>query len=402
MTNFSSSQNALSYQEEKRLVHGLFFLFGIGIMAWVPRFPELKASLGLQNGAFGTLMSTGSFGALVGLLITGHVVHRIGLFKVANYAIAVIFGALGLIVHLHSSFSFMLCNIAIGFGVTSLHVAVNTQAFETQGRSGANLVTSSAGFWSAGALSSAILSGLLVGRISLALHIDLLSALVYLSMALMLIRLRPAMVPATNRGESDIKLREVFTAFHFDWRVSLAMLGASYLEFWIGDWGTIFTKERLHIDSGVSTIPYTVFLAVMILMRVSIEKLVRIRPLYFWVRTGLLVAGIGFAIFITIAVNIPAQYHSISFALFILAYSVAALGLGITGPVIMSAGARRSPHANAIAVGQTGVANNVLTFLAKFVVAWTIQFRHSIAASIVIPVALIILASFLAHVTKES
>lgn len=391
----------LTYKEEKNLVHALFFLFGVGIMAWVPRFPEVKASLGLQNGAFGTLMSTGAFGALVGLLITGHVVHRIGLFKVANYGIVVIFGALATIIHLHSSFAFLLCNIAIGFGVTTLHVSVNSQAFHTQGRSGANLVTSSAGYWSAGALSTAILSGLLVGRVGLAWHIDLLSALVYLGMAAILIRLKPAMVPASKRGESDIKIREIFTSFHFDWQVSLAMLGASYLEFWVGDWGTIFTKERLHIDSGVSTIPYTVFLAAMILMRVSIEKLVKLRPIYFWVRTGTLVAGIGFGALITIAVNIPARFHALSFALFIVGYTFAALGLAIAGPAIMSAGARRSPHASAVAVGQTGVANNILSFVTKFIVAWTIQFRHSIAASAVIPVVMIIGASFFAHVTKE-
>jgi MFS family permease len=395
------SSQALTYKQEKSLIHALFFAFGVGIMAWVPRFPEVKESLGLANGAFGTLMSTGAIGAFVGLLITGHVVHRIGLFKVANYAIVSIFGGLALIVHLHSSFSFLLCNIAIGFGVTSMHVSVNSQAFQTQERSGENLVTSSSGYWAAGALSTAILSGLLVGRVSLAIHIDVIAAIVYLSMVTLLIKLKPAMVPAKKRGAEDVKLREIFTAFHFDWRVSIAMLGVSYLEFWIGDWGTIFTKERLHIDSGVSTIPYTIFLAVMIAVRVSVEKLSKIKPIYYWVRHGTLVSGIGFGTLIAIAVNIPESMHALSFALFIAAFVVAALGMAMAGPTIMAAGARRSPHANAVAVGQTGVVNNISSFITKFIVAWTIQFRHSIAASVVIPVALIIAASFFAHVTKE-
>jgi hypothetical protein len=93
--------------------------------------------------------------------------------------------------------------------------------------------------------------------------------------------------------------------------------------------------------------------------------------------------------------------HALSFALFIAAFVVAALGMAMAGPTIMAAGARRSPHANAVAVGQTGVVNNISSFITKFIVAWTIQFRHSIAASVVIPVALIIAASFFAHVTKE-
>ncbi len=49
---------------EERVLQILFFTFAILIMAWVPRFPEVKANLGLSNGEFGTLISTGTIGAL--------------------------------------------------------------------------------------------------------------------------------------------------------------------------------------------------------------------------------------------------------------------------------------------------------------------------------------------------
>ena len=63
----------IHHKLEQRLLHTLFFLFGFGIMAWVPRFPEVKAHLGLQNGAFGSLMSTGSIGAFFGQIGRAHV-----------------------------------------------------------------------------------------------------------------------------------------------------------------------------------------------------------------------------------------------------------------------------------------------------------------------------------------
>ena len=72
------SQVVIEHQREEKLLHLLFFLFGFGIMAWVPRFPEVRENLKLENGAFGSLMSTGSIGAFFGLLITGHIIHRIG------------------------------------------------------------------------------------------------------------------------------------------------------------------------------------------------------------------------------------------------------------------------------------------------------------------------------------
>ena len=57
----------VDHSQEQKFLYTLLFLFGFGIMAWVPRFPEVKANLGLDNGAFGSLMSTGSIGAFFGL-----------------------------------------------------------------------------------------------------------------------------------------------------------------------------------------------------------------------------------------------------------------------------------------------------------------------------------------------
>ncbi|MEY3686680.1 MAG: hypothetical protein RLZZ73_538 [Actinomycetota bacterium] len=43
----------IEIKDEIRLHSAIFFLYGFFGMAWVPRFPELKAFLGLTNGEFG-------------------------------------------------------------------------------------------------------------------------------------------------------------------------------------------------------------------------------------------------------------------------------------------------------------------------------------------------------------
>jgi MFS family permease len=68
----------ISPKSEYRQLQLLFFVFAIFIMAWVQRFPEVKANLGLSNGQFGTLISTGAFGSLASLFLTGHIVHKFG------------------------------------------------------------------------------------------------------------------------------------------------------------------------------------------------------------------------------------------------------------------------------------------------------------------------------------
>jgi MFS family permease len=63
---------------ERRYLSYIFFLFGLSIMSLAPRTPDLKANLAVNNGTFGTLLSTASIGSIVMLLIGGQIVHRIG------------------------------------------------------------------------------------------------------------------------------------------------------------------------------------------------------------------------------------------------------------------------------------------------------------------------------------
>ena len=76
----------LGTDREINLLKTLFFLFGIQIMSWVPRFPEVKANLQLSNGQFGSLLSLGSIGNLTSLLIVGHLVHKFGARQIMQIA----------------------------------------------------------------------------------------------------------------------------------------------------------------------------------------------------------------------------------------------------------------------------------------------------------------------------
>jgi MFS family permease len=67
---------------EYKTLAKLFFLFGVGIMSWIPRFPDLKDQLGLSNGQFGSIISMGSVGGVISLLTVGHIVHKLGSYKV--------------------------------------------------------------------------------------------------------------------------------------------------------------------------------------------------------------------------------------------------------------------------------------------------------------------------------
>ena len=73
-----SSDTRLSITYEKRLIGIIFFLFAVQMMSWIPRFPEVKANLGLSNGEFGTYISLGSIGVLIAMISSGHLIQKYG------------------------------------------------------------------------------------------------------------------------------------------------------------------------------------------------------------------------------------------------------------------------------------------------------------------------------------
>lgn len=390
----------VNHSLEQKLLHTVFFLFGFGIMAWVPRFPEVKAHLGLNNGAFGSLMSTGSIGAFFGLLTVGHIIHKFGAFRVTVLSISLLFTTLGILVHVRSSFIFLILNIIFGFGITAVHVCLNSQGFHFLERSKINLITSTAGYWSAGSLLTSIVSGFLVGRVGLITHINILCAVLAISMIGIIIRLRSVLLESNTDSSHDYSIKEIFTGFRIDWPVSLGMACVVYLEFALGDWGTIFTKDRLEVSGGLSTAPFIVFTAMMIVGRLLVHRLQERTPIHLLVKRAALLAGIGFGSSIIIATLLPASLKWWSYALFILGFAIAGLGSSFSGPAFFAAANRRSSQPSAVVVGQFGVVNNVLLFGIKWIVAWTIQFTGSIALAMMIPTAMVLATVFFVNSLK--
>lgn len=390
----------ISHQLEKRYLSALFFIFGFGIMAWVPRFPDLKENLGLSNGPFGSILTTGAIGAFTGLLTAGHIVHKVGVKKVLISTIVLLYLSFAIIVQVKSPEIFVVFNILIGFGITCIHVALNTQGFHIQERSGDNVITSTAGYWSAGALITALLSGIVVNFSSLALHIGLVALFSAVSSLYIAYRMNSVLVPANEHPETDYRVRDIFTSFHLDWPVSLGLASAIYLEFAIGDWGTIFTKERLGVSGTLSTLPYIIFTVFMIAGRLSINKIPTSYPLHRLARFSTLLGGFGFMVPISIATHLPESAKWVSYGLFILGFSLAGIGSAILGPSFTAAANRRSPNPSAVVIGQLGVTNNVLTTALKWLVAGVIGATGSIALALMIPAVLMIVAAFFTPVLE--
>ena len=378
----------------------LFFVFAIFIMAWIPRFPEVKANLGLSNGQFGTLISTGSFGALASLFLTGHIVHKFGVKVVILANTSLLTLSFIAITQTKSPSLFLLCNIALGWGISGYHIAVNAQAFHSMGRVKDLTVSRLHGMWALGALSTAIFSGLVVGHIGLSLHIGGITVAMALIVFASINKLSPVLLKPNEDAQEHMPLRTLITSFRVDWLVSGGLLCAVFLEFSTGDWSAIFTKERIGVSAGLATLPYICFMIAMIAGRLGANKITKRFHIHNTVRFLALVGGLGFLIFLAIAVNIPAEHKNWALASTCLAFAFGGAGSSLMAPTFYTAGNSRSNLPSAVLMGQMGVVNNLAVFFLKACVAWTAQFSGSLAIALVIPAVLLISATYFARVLK--
>ena len=390
----------ISPKSESFQLQLLFFVFAIFIMAWVPRFPEVKANLGLSNGQFGTLISTGTLGALASLFLTGHIVHKFGTKIVILANTFLMSAALISIVQTKSPTLFLIFNVILGWGISGYHIAVNAQAFNSIERVKGLTIARLHGMWALGALTTAVLSGLIVGYVGLTLHIGgvavVMAALIFISVN----KLNPVLVKPNEDSEEHLPIRTLFTSFRVDWLVSGGLLCAVFLEFATGDWSAIFTKERIGVSAGLAALPYIFFMIAMITGRLGANRLSQIFHIHHTVRFLSFAGGTGFIVFLAIAVNIPSEHKYWALVATCLAFTFAGAGSSLLAPTFYTAGNRRSSLPSAVVVGQMGVVNNTAVFILKACVAWTAEFSGSLAIALVIPALMLIATAFFAKVLK--
>lgn len=351
------------------LTKTLFFLFGVGLMAWVPRFPELKANLGVNNGAFGSMLSVGAFGSLLALLTVGHLVDHFGGKKMLLAGATVLTVAFVGIVNVTNHEAFILINMLLGFSISTMHIANNAVAFHDQDRGGRNLVVAASGYWSAGALATTLLSMFLIGRVELKVHITILEITVWALTVIVIYMRAGSLLPANRHDKITKSILQDLKKFNFDWLINFGLIFGIFLEFTIGDWSTIFAKENGGISASLAPLPFMSFTIFMIIGRVSISPLRKRFKIGSLVRFGGVLAGTSFLIGIWTVEQFGLFGLMVSFAL-------AGLGSSYIGPSFLNVANTRINLPASIVVGQISAVNVMISWLLKQLVAFLAQIAN--------------------------
>ena len=391
---------SIDVKHELNLIKALFFVFGLLIMSWVARFPEVKANLQLTNGEFGSILSMGAVGNIVALITIGHLVHKYGARWILHISSAFLAVSLVFLTHSTSSLVFVISIIIQGSAISAFHIAINAQGFFFQDRTKRQIITLLSGFWSSGALISSIIAGSLVDRVELGTYTNYLSVICFIVMTIMIIRISPNLVNANLNSNSEHRARDMFKGFKIDVSVSSALLLVIMLEYAVGDWSAIFTKEDIRILGGINTLPYILFTLAMIVGRLNLHKLLPRYSMDFLVVRASLLSGVSFIVGIVAASFIGSSNKTLVLVILSITFTIAGLGSSFLAPSVMVAANTRSQFPASVVIGQIGVINIALVFVMRWVIAWTAQ-ATSLSIALLIPALMLLAAPYFSKIFKN-
>jgi MFS family permease len=394
-------RKTLAVEQELNLIKGLFFLFGLLIMSWVPRFPEVKANLKLTNGEFGSILSMGAVGNILALLTVGHLVHKYGARWMLYGGAALLAISLSFLTHTTSSLVFLVSIIIQGAAISAFHISINTQGFFYQDRTKKQIITLLSGFWSSGALITSIIAGLLVDRVDLGTYSNFLAFFCFVLMAFIIHRITPNLVKANTNPESDHRARDMFKGFKIDKQVSATLLLVIMLEYAVSDWSSIFVKEDMKIAGGIHTLPYILFTLAMIVGRLNLHNLLPRYTIDYLVVRASLLSGLSFIAGIIGVSLVGTSNETLVIVILSVSFTVAGLGSSFLGPSVMNAANTRSKFPSSVVIGQIGVINITLVFVVRWVVAWTAQ-ATTLSIALLIPAVMLLTVPYFAKIFKSA
>jgi hypothetical protein len=280
----------------------------------------------------------------------------------------------------------------VGFSSSAFHISVNSQAFDSQTRITKPIVVKLHGIWTIGAVSTGLVSGLLIGRVSATVQLNIVYVLVFLLKIKYINKLRPVtLLPKLEDDHYSVK--QIFKSLRFDRLIAGGMVCAILIEIAMGDWSNIFAREYLGIKGGLITLPYILFMSAMIAGRLGISRIIDRMPINRAANIGSVIGGTFFLIGVLASILFGDTHQYLAFGIFSFGCLMAGLGTSFITPSFFNAASARSEFPSAVVIGQIGLINNFLIFGGKWVIAWTAQFT-SLAVALLIPAVMALSVPF--------
>lgn len=154
----------------------------------VPRYPQLKAELGMTNVVLGTVIAAMPFGALVAGLLASAAIRRFRSSRVSTFGIVLFAAATMLVAVAPTWLALAAVMFVLGALDAVIDVAQNAHGLRVQRAYGRSIVNAFHGLWSIGAVIGGLMGSAAAGLgVPLAVHLGI-SAVLFSAVALVALR----------------------------------------------------------------------------------------------------------------------------------------------------------------------------------------------------------------------
>jgi MFS family permease len=253
----------------------IFFLMGLTSMAWVPRIPEIKSSLGLSDGGFGVVLVSSSIGAIIGAQLAGRLIQRFGSRNLMRFAQAALPLGVLLIGLAPNVYALALGLFFMGLGSAAMDIPGNAQAVVIERLIGKKFLASLHGAWSIGTFAAALIGGAVATFAPPAVNLGVLAAIGMI----IFIPLTERMLDATrdehmgDEGKDERRIPWFKSKVNLLWVFAFGSLGALVAEGASADWSGILLAEHMNIELGLTASAFASFSLSMIISRFTADAL---------------------------------------------------------------------------------------------------------------------------------
>ncbi|MEU6714706.1 MFS transporter [Nonomuraea sp. NPDC046802] len=313
-------------------VFGFFFLAGFVMGLWAAGLPSLNDRLDLGFAKLGTVLLLISGGALVSMLLAGHLVDRFSSRRVCW--IAGPFSGLVLLGPALAPSYEMLAVLAVvfGIGLGVTEVAMNAHSVEVERRYGRPIISAFHGTWSLGGAAGGGLTSLVLQRgldaQALLIAAALVVPLLYVPAARLLLPDPPAHDSAESGSGEAGSLRWGLIAL-----LGLAAFAGHLSEGAAIDWAALHAQSVLLTDPALAPLAYTIFSVAMTTVRLLGDP---IRSRLGSVRT-IQLAGLFATTGYVLVLASPAVGESLRVVCAWTGWALTGVGLATVVPVLFSA-----------------------------------------------------------------
>jgi MFS family permease len=250
-----------------------FGLGGITVSAWGPRLPAIKAGLDISTGTIGLLLAGVTIGAILGLLSSTPVLHRLGGRRAVLAALLLISAAmavLSLALALSSLPLLAAGFVIVGLGVGALDVLINVEGAAVERSAGRTLMPSMHAAWSIGVAAGSGI-GAACAALGIAPSAQFIGEAAVIAVAALATaagipdrKHEPAQDPAGQPSRTRSAVLRQWLRGWLDWRlllIGLVMLGVELGEGSAGNWLTLAVRNDHGQGAAVAALFFTAFAA---------------------------------------------------------------------------------------------------------------------------------------------